>query len=275
MRRSLEVPLPLTGRPLALHAFVVGFEPITESVSLLGGDPGRFLLEPVTASAVEYEDGWVLLDGGFNLAVVRSQPARAEHLNYESYAPLVPPGDPLAEGVARAGLDWSRLAGVAISHTHLDHTGVLATLAPEVPVIVQRREWEWVASGAGRPDVVLATDLLNVETQVRLVDGDATIAPGLESVATFGHTPGHQSFRVSLPSREIVLACDAADLRANIETRTPCGWTPGGDAGAAEARVSIERLADLDDAGVEVWPGHDPLWEPWMRAAKGEAVRVS
>lgn len=270
---AARVPLPLVGPPLALHPFVVGYEPISEAISLRGGDPARFLLEPVTAAAVVYADGWVLIDGGFNLRVLRDPELRARHLNYESYTPVVPPGDPLRDAVERAGLDWAGLAGCAISHAHLDHTGVVPTLAPDVPVLLQRREWEWVSAGAGRQDVVLASDLLDAADRMVLLEGDTVLAPGLTALDTAGHTPGHQSFRVDLPGRSVVLACDAADLHANVATRTPCGWTPG-EGGDARAQAAIDRLADLEAAGVEVWPGHDPAWGPWEAAARGEDVRV-
>ncbi|MBU4215959.1 MAG: N-acyl homoserine lactonase family protein [Actinobacteria bacterium] len=270
---NLTEPLPLTGPPLALHAFVVGYEPIREVVSLRGGDPMRFLLEPVTAAAVEYADGWVLLDSGFNLEAVRSPQRRADELTHESYTPVVAPGDALRTGVERAGLDWADLAACAISHAHFDHTGAVPTLPGGAVVVVQRREWQWVADGAGYREFVLPGDLLGAAGRVRLVDGDAVLAPGLTALATHGHTPGHQSFRVDLPGRPIVLACDAADLDANIATRTPCGWTPTPE-GATQAQASIDRLADLRAAGVDVWPGHDPHWAPWTAAMRGEAVVV-
>ena len=270
---ALADPLPVTGAPLALHAFVVGYEPIRENVSLRDGSATRYLLEPVTATGVEYVDGWVLLDAGFNLDAVRSPHIRAQHLTYESYTPVVPPGDPLREGAARAGLDWAALAGCAISHAHFDHTGAVPSLPPGVPVIVQRREWQWVAGGAGYQEFVLPGDLLDAAARVRLVDGDTVLAPGLTALATHGHTPGHQSFRVDLAGRSVVLACDAADLDANIVRRTPCGWTPGED-GDALAQEAIDRLADLRAAGADVWPGHDPEWAPWAAAMRGEAVVV-
>jgi glyoxylase-like metal-dependent hydrolase (beta-lactamase superfamily II) len=273
MSRDLTAPLPLTGRPLALHAFVLGYEPIPEGMSIKGGDPTRYLLEPVTAAAVEYADGWVLLDSGFNVGVVRDDARRAALLNYESYTPVVPPGDPLRDAVATAGLDWDRLVACAISHAHLDHTGGVPTLGAGVQIVLQRREWEWVVAGAGRPEVVIGSDLLDAADRVALVDGDAEIARGLHALDTAGHTPGHQSFVVELPSRTVVLACDAADLRANIDTRTPCGWAPGAE-GASMAQSAIHRLADLGDDGAEVWPGHDPEWGPWRAAARGEHVVV-
>lgn len=274
MLTTAVLPLAVSGMPLAVHGFVLGYEPIAEAVSLRGGSARRYLLEPVTAAAVEYQDGWILLDSGFDLSVVRDDRRRGELLNYDSYTPVVPPGDPLRDSVAAAGLEWGRLAGCAISHAHLDHTGGLRLVPTGVPVILQRREWEWVVAGAGRADVVIGADLLDVGDRIVPLDGDTTLAGGLRALDTSGHTPGHQSFMVDLASgRSLVLACDAADLRANVETRTPCGWTPGGD-GEARAQSAIDRLADLDLSGIEVWPGHDPQWAPWAAAMNGDAIVI-
>jgi N-acyl homoserine lactone hydrolase len=57
-----------------------------------------------------------------------------------------------------------------------------------------------------------------------------------------------------------VLACDAADLLANITERRRCGWTASPELETA-AQQAIERLHRLARTiGVEVWPGHDPSW---------------
>jgi N-acyl homoserine lactone hydrolase len=265
MAVGAESGLALGGPPLRLVPLVLGAEPIPESISVRGGDPARFLLEPVTAAAVVYPDGWVLLDGGFNLDVIRDPVARAAHYDYESYTAVVPPGDALAEGVEAAGLDWSRLAFTAISHVHLDHTGGLRLVPPGCRVVLQRREWEWLAGGAGRNETVIPADVLDADVRIELLDGDAELAPGLRALDTRGHTPGHQSFLVALPERTVVLACDAADLRRNITERVSCGWSARPE-DAAAAQQAIDRLADLDDRpGIEVWPGHDPDWPAWQR----------
>ncbi|QSB23857.1 MBL fold metallo-hydrolase [Curtobacterium sp. 24E2] len=168
-------------------------------------------------------------------------------------------------GVAAAGLAWDDLALCAISHVHLDHTGGLRLVPPGTPVALQRREWDWLQSGIGRRETVVVDDVLDADVRVFLLDGDTELAPGLTALDTRGHTPGHQSFRVDLPDRTVVLACDAADLERNLTERTPCGWV--GRAGdELEAQRSIDRLADLAaEPGVEVWPGHDPEWAAWRR----------
>jgi N-acyl homoserine lactone hydrolase len=105
--------------------------------------------------------------------------------------------------------------------------------------------------------------LTEVAVLLHLLDGDAAIAPGLYAIATPGHTPGHQSFGIDHGSRRIVLAFDAADLRANLDERRAPGWTVDPQDVAA-ADQSVGRLADLDALpGVEVWPGHDPQWWAW------------
>ncbi|MCJ1673852.1 N-acyl homoserine lactonase family protein [Rathayibacter sp. VKM Ac-2929] len=259
--------LPL-GRPRRLVPLVLGHEPIAESISLRGGDPARFLLEPVTGAAIDLGDSWILIDGGFHLDRVRDPAQRAAHYDYESYTAVVPPGDALAEQVAAAGLRWEDLALVALSHLHLDHTGGLRLAPAGTPVALQRREWEWLGEGLGRRETVVPQDLLDADVRVLLLDGDTELAPGVSALDTRGHTPGHQSFRIDLADRSIVLACDAADLQRNLDERTPCGWTARpSDADAAQR--SIERLADLaaqhgvDGRPVEVWPGHDPDQPAW------------
>lgn len=256
--------LAVRGAPQRLVRLVLGYEPIREDVSLHGGDPYRILFEPVTAAAVVYDEGWVLLDSGFNIDTIRDPQARAAHFNWDSYTAVVTPGDPLRDQVAAAGLDWADLAGCAISHVHLDHTGGLRLLSDGPPVLLQRAEWEFASTVAGIDHFAFTDDYLRPGLDIVLLDGDTRLAPGLTALDTRGHTPGHQSFQVELTDRTVVLACDAADLRANITESRPCGITALPE-GAADARRSIERLHALDaQPGVEVWPGHDPDFWAWQ-----------
>ncbi|GAB2464789.1 glyoxylase-like metal-dependent hydrolase (beta-lactamase superfamily II) [Conyzicola lurida] len=258
--------LAVTGRPLRIHPMVVGYEPIREDISIIGGDDHVFLLEPVTATAVVYADGWVLLDSGFNVDVIRDPEERRYYFNYDSYTALVPPGDPLPEQVAALGLEWSRLRGCAISHVHVDHTGGLRFVPADVPVVFQRAEYEFgatISPTMGGDYAAVPKDYLRDGLDIVLIEGDVELSPGLTAIDTAGHTPGHQSFVVELASRTVVLACDAADLRKNIVEAIPCG-TQMRPEDAAAAQTAVDRLRELDERpGVEVWPGHDPEWWGW------------
>lgn len=257
-------PLPLAGRPQRLVPLVLGFEPICEAISVRGGSTFRHLMEPVTAAAVVFERGWVLLDGGFDPSRVRDPVRRAASFDYENYLPIVPPGDPLVDQVAEAGLEWHDLAAAPISHAHFDHTGAARLLQRTQPLIMQRHEWEHVRTAESeRAAFLFRDDFDHPGLTIALLDGDIELAPGLTAIDTAGHTPGHQSFVVELPGRTVVLAGDAADLRANIDRRLATGSTAAPE-DAARADAAIRRLADLDArTGTEVWPGHDPEWGPW------------
>lgn len=257
-------PLALAGRPRHLVPLVLGFEPICEAISVRGGSTFRHLLEPVTAVAVVYERGWVLLDGGFDPSRVRDPVRRAMSFDYQNYLPIVPPGDPLVDQVAEAGLRWADLAAAAISHAHFDHTGAARLLQRTQPLLMQRREWEHVRTvDSERAAFLFRGDFEHPTLTIALLDGDAELAPGLTAIDTAGHTPGHQSFVVDLPDRTVVLAGDAADLRTNIVRRVATGSTAAPD-DEPRADAAIGRLADLDAGpGIEVWPAHDPDWGPW------------
>ncbi|KAA9108004.1 N-acyl homoserine lactonase family protein [Microbacterium rhizomatis] len=259
-------PLRVAGRPQNLIPLVVGFEAIAEAVSVSGGSGFRYLMEPVTAVAIVFDEGWILIDGGFDPSRIRDRAVRTASFDYENYAAIVPSGDPLKEQVAEAGLEWSDLAGAAISHAHFDHTGAARLLSPDQPLLLQRREWDHVRTVEDpRINFLFIADLVRPGLQPVLLEGDTVLADGLQAIDTGGHTPGHQSFVVTLPDRTVVLAGDAADLRANIVHGRACGSTVGPE-GARAAQVAIERLRELDGRpGFEVWPAHDPEWEPWRR----------
>lgn len=259
--------LAVEGGAQRLVPFVLGYETVSEAMSLSGGSAFRWLLEPVTAVAVVYDVGWILIDGGFDPRRVRDRELRASSFGYENYSPVVPAGDPLVDQVEASGLAWADLAALCLTHTHFDHTGGVRMLTPDQPLVLQRREYEYVRDVEDqRMAFVFRDDVVRDGVGPILLDGDARIAPGLRAMETFGHTPGHQSFVIDLPDETVVLAGDAADLRANIDRDRPCGSVVG-DEGAAQAARSLARLRDLDaQPGVTVWPSHDPDWEPWRRA---------
>lgn len=254
----------VTGRPQRVVPMVVGYEPIAEAVSIAGGSSFRYLMEPVTAVAVVFARGWLLIDGGFDPVRVRDAACRRESFDYENYAPIVPPGDPLCDQVAEAGLDWADLACALLTHAHFDHTGAARLLAPHQPLLLQRREWEHVRGTRDpRGDFLFRDDLDRAGLSLVLLDGDTAVAPGVTAIDTSGHTPGHQSVVIDLPDRTIVVAGDAADLRANVDGCVACGSTVGHD-GPERAHAAASRLSALDERpGTEVWPAHDPEWRVW------------
>ncbi len=100
--------------------------------------------------------------------------------------------------------------------------------------------------------------------------------PGLWAEPTYGHTPGHQSFVVTLSDAAadeygvhgFVFAFDAADLRENIDDELPVGGFI--DCAPEQTVEAIRRLkAIAEEKGYRLVPGHDPVVWPAFTAEMG------
>jgi len=151
-------------------------------------------------------------------------------------------------------LDLSTLTRVVLTHLHFDHAGGLALLPADVPVVVQRREWEAAhdATAIAR-NFFYARDYAPVDERVVLVDGDCDLlGDGLvRLLLTPGHTPGHQSVRVG---HALVLGADVTHFASGLDDHR---FPIFADDHTAQA-ASAERLRALRDSGATVVPGHDP-----------------
>jgi N-acyl homoserine lactone hydrolase len=249
----------------------LGWENLPRAVSIFGDTSGRMMREPVPGVLLLCDGGWLLLDTGFNTALIRDPWLRRRFHGNPVEQPVLPgPGEPLEEALAAVHIDLAEVHAVALSHLHLDHAGGLKLFAGRVPVHVQRRELAYGLSddrGEAGPEAngIFRIDFDDPRLDWRQADGDTEIAPGVTAVLTAGHTPGHQSFVVDLdPSvggGGLVFAFDAADLTENIEHELPVGGfintTP---------EVTVEAIRKLKslarDRGYPLIPGHDPVAWP-------------
>lgn len=254
-------------------ALTLGWEDLPKSVSVEGAPPDERLLEPVPGVLLLCDGGWVLLDTGFNPALIRDPALRRRFHGDPAFQPVLPgPGDPLEEALEAAGISVDDIHAVALSHLHNDHAGGLRHFAGRVPVHLQRAEMDFAMSDHPVPEshAMFRVDYDDPRIDWRLADGDSELAPGVRAVLTAGHTPGHQSFVVDLdPSvggGGLVLAFDAADLSENIEREAPIGGRV--DATPEETVEVIRRLKGLAASlGYPLIPGHDPqVWPEFTLA---------
>jgi len=133
----------------------------------------------------------------------------AEHPGFD--AVLTAMRNPIGEAMEAAGLSVLDITCVANCHLHYDHCGGNPSF-PAVPTFVQRRDYE-------------ARETINwyVEDRVdfpggdlRLIDGEHEVLPGLRLVPTPGHTPGHQSLIIDDEAGAVVLAGQAAYTAAEF-----------------------------------------------------------
>jgi glyoxylase-like metal-dependent hydrolase (beta-lactamase superfamily II) len=149
---------------------------------------------------------------------------------------------------------------IVLTHLHYDHVGGLRLL-PDTDVVLQEAEWRhWSGLGAReRSRLVSAADLECVRRlltggRVRLVSGDAEIAPGLSVHHVDGHTAGMQIVRVATLGPTVVVASDVSHFYENLGA---------GRVGTilhdrAAALAAFDRVRRLAGAGI-ILPGHDPL----------------
>jgi N-acyl homoserine lactone hydrolase len=251
-----------------------GWEDLPQTVSIHGGDPTIRLREPVPGVLLEADGGWILLDTGFNVPLVRDPwlCARFHGRNHDIRPELLfDERDSLEVAFELVGIDPSDVAVVALSHLHNDHAGGLRYFTGRVPVHLQRRELEYGLSAPPGPEShgIFRVDFDDPAVDWRLAEGEVAIATGLTAVPTYGHTPGHQSFVVSLCDEAaeaygtpgFVLAFDAADLQANLDEELAVGGFI--DCPPEQTVEAIRRLkAIAAEKDFRLVPGHDPVVWP-------------
>jgi N-acyl homoserine lactone hydrolase len=223
---------------------------------------------PIPGFLIELEDGRrALIDSGFRAP--RPGPehdAVAAHLRATGFGAedaaylLTADGRRLLlDELARTGTEPDGIALVIQTHLDLDHSGN-HDLFPRAEVVVQRA----AVDAADRDTSQRSWPVRATSGPVhwRPLDGDATVAPGLDVVATPGHAPGHQSVLVHLPGGAVLLTGDAvfeaADWRPD---RSPHAFDVDGPA-AVDSTRRLLALAE-QHAVLHVIFGHDPA--QWSR----------
>jgi N-acyl homoserine lactone hydrolase len=246
----------------------LGWVDLPLGVSIYGDTSGEMLREPVPGVLLLCDGGWLLLDTGYNTALITDPALRQRFHGDPLVQPVLPgPGEPLEEALATVGVDLADVHAVAVSHLHEDHAGGLKLFAGRVPVHVQRRELAYGLNGTSGPEEngIFRVNFDDPRLDWRQADGDVEIAPGVTAVLTVGHTPGHQSFIVDLdPSvggGGLVFAFDAADLTINIDDELAVGGFID-----VEPEVTVAAIRKLKalaaDRGYRIVPGHDPVAWP-------------
>lgn len=133
-----------------------------------------------------------------------------------------------SKGMASAGIKPEDIDTVIISHFHPDHIfGLMAKdtnaqVFPNAEVMLGETEYKfWTQDGLieklperrkGLAKRIQAT--FPTWKNVTLYQGDKELVPGIRSVNTFGHTPGHTAFHLSSGNDEAMLLGDMLNLPA-------------------------------------------------------------
>jgi glyoxylase-like metal-dependent hydrolase (beta-lactamase superfamily II) len=245
-----------------LYCLVLGHEWIPKEYIVAGGGD-ELLRLPFTSVLAHSAEGWFLFDTGTSPEVATT-PEIFERW-WQWGPPELPPGeDPLLEALSRCGVQPDEIAGVALSHMHVDHVGGLRHFAGETPIYVQRAEYEVAMSETAAAWGYYPEEYVDADLNWQLLDGDTGLASGIEAVDAAGHAPGQMSFKIDLATTGTwVFAFDAIPTQENVDLDSPInvGSTDDPDG----RRRAHDRLIALAHDGGRLVPGHCPVTWPTLR----------
>jgi len=163
----------------------------------------------------------------------------------------------LIEGLARLGVAPDDVELVINTHLHADHCAGNTTRAPDgalcaafpcAEYVVQRREFEDALHPNERTRGTYFLDNyapLAEAGQLRLLDGDTDLAPGVRVVGTPGHTPGHQCVLFESGGEQALFVADLASYAVHFEK---LGWMTAYD---VEPLVTLETKRRWQQWAVE------------------------
>ena len=162
--------------------------------------------------------------------------------------------------LAAAGIDRGAVDTVIISHFHGDHiNGLLAAdnkpAFANAEILVPAVEWKYWSDDGEMAKAPAGSGLEGNFKNIRRVfgalgnkvtqyDADKELVPGITSLATYGHTPGHTSHRVSSGGAQVVIQADVTAHVAELFTRNP-GWHAMFDQDGAMAEQTRRKLYDM------------------------------
>ncbi|MDE3736737.1 N-acyl homoserine lactone hydrolase [Metapseudomonas resinovorans] len=240
----------------------------------MAGESGN-LAVPIPCYLIEHPKGTALFDTGLELPLQSTDPAIVKDaLGIFSDLTTVKflPGEDISKRLEALGIDPAKINFIINSHLHFDHCGGNACI-PNAQLVVQKREWQAAGDDENIEKQIysprhydLGHDRLEIDGEHDLFgDGSVVLIP------SYGHTPGHQSLKVKIEGKEILITADACYLKASLERMTLPDAMVVND---AEAMLNNFRLFKrLEAKGAFVIYGHDPKQSRLL--TEGPARRVT
>ncbi len=162
-----------------------------------------------------------------------------------------------SKAMEAAGIKPADITKVLVTHFHPDHIfglmekGTNAQVFPDAEIMLGETEYKfWTDPGLieklpegrrGLAQRIQAT--FPTWKNVTQYQGDQEVAPGIRSVSTFGHTPGHTAFHLTSGDDEAMLIADLMNLPAlflaNLDWQVT--FDSDKDAATATRKAVVER----------------------------------
>ncbi len=172
----------------------------------------------------------------------------------------------LLDDMAEKGVRPEDIDVVVCTHLHIDHVGWNVQQEagrprltfPRARYYLPRADWEHftaperIDQSGGRLTLLPLQELGALE----LFSGEVTLAEGVTTMPTPGHTPGHTSILIASQGERALIAGDLANHPLQVD-RTD--WSSTFDTDPAQAAETRRRVFDfLESEGLRVAFGHFP-----------------
>ncbi len=160
--------------------------------------------------------------------------------------------------LAAAGIDRNAVDTVIISHFHGDHINGLVTADnkpafPNAEVMVPAGEWKfWNDTGEeskATGNVLVEGNFKNIKrvfgalgNKVTQYEAGKEVVPGITSMATYGHTPGHVSHVISSGNSKVMVQADVTNVPLFVQNP---GWFIQFDMDPVVAEATRRRFYDM------------------------------
>ena len=176
-----------------------------------------------------------------------------------------PPAE-LPGSLDQAGVSLTDITSVVLTHLHFDHVGWVLTADGESPMFPNARyvagkaDWEhWRRNDhpAGDHERAFRHRVLPLERLglLDLTDGELEVAPGIRTLPTPGHTPGHLSLLLESAGQRGVVTGDVFHSAAQFAEPE---WSHRADLDPVHARATRKELLERLLPGMVVASGHLP-----------------
>ncbi len=210
----------------------------TKAALAKAGLTADFMPIPLTVLVLKIGDRHIMIDAGSG---VGQWQANATHL----------PANMMA-----AGIDRSQISTILISHFHPDHVwglmekGTNAPVFPEAELVVNSVEYAfWTEPGRveklpeGRRQAgKRIADVFPTWKNWRLVETGSEVAPGVQILEAYGHTPGHSAFLVTSGRDQLMVSNDTMYVPALLAPHPE--WQGAYDQDGPMAVIARHKIVD-------------------------------